>query len=374
MLYCNDFFVPSTPSSLRENKRMNSSIVHQRTTNTVHRKNRSSNSNSNSNSSSNSRSNGTISAVLPSASSSRNNETKVVAWSSKRSSWIVIGVVMAGCLLTRLLWQTPLLDGSNKDENAPALLSVQSSSTTTTTTAANTAFVANPTNTATTTRKNLRSFSQSPASSQSQSQSQARAPPPPPPPNPCRDDLTFQFNQDPTRTCLAWVATSTTPQQLAQRCQQIDRDGRHVQEHCGIVCRYEQCTCTNHRSTTLRVVADTHNYTCRDIQQYGLCTTELDPSNTITNHNNHSTRFAYEVCPAACNACAPDAVPRSEYVIGGLGAAGLGAAYTLETVGHVHNYRALEAKEDVGGKIWSGTIGNFTIETGYALFFFPVLV
>ena len=80
------------------------------------------------------------------------------------------------------------------------------------------------------------------------------------------------------------------------------------------------------------------------------------------------------MCPAACNACAPDAVPRSEYVIGGLGAAGLGAAYTLETVGHVHNYRALEAKEDVGGKIWSGTIGNFTIETGYALFFLPVLV
>ena len=364
MLYCNDFFAPSTPSSLRESRRMNSSIVHQRTTNTVHRKNSSSNSNSNSNGSSNS-SNGMISAA-PSASSSRNNKTKVVAWSSKCSLWFVIGVVMVGCLLTRLIWQAPLLDDSNnhgpsfssyEEENAPALLSVQSSSTATT---ANTAFVANSKNTATTTRnKKLRGFSQSPSQAKAQ-----------PPPNPCRDDLTFQFNQDPTRTCLAWVATSTTPQQLAQRCQQIDRDGRHVQEHCGIVCRYEQCTCTNHRSTTLRVVADTHNYTCRDIQQYGLCTTQLDPSNTNTNHNNTSTRFAYEVCPAACNACAPDAVPRLEYVIGGLGAAGLGAAYTLETVGHVHNYRALEAKEDVGGKIWSGTIGNFTIETGYALFFF----
>jgi len=62
-----------------------------------------------------------------------------------------------------------------------------------------------------------------------------------------------------------------------------------------------------------------------------------------------------------CDTCGKQGV--YDFIIGGMGASGIGAVYTLETIGNLKNYLVLEAKEDLGGKIWATQFGGYTLET-----------
>jgi hypothetical protein len=62
-----------------------------------------------------------------------------------------------------------------------------------------------------------------------------------------------------------------------------------------------------------------------------------------------------------CDTCGKHGV--YDFIIGGMGPSGIGAVYTLETIGKIRNYLVLEAKEDMGGKVWATEFGGYTLET-----------
>ena len=74
-------------------------------------------------------------------------------------------------------------------------------------------------------------------------------------PHHCQDEVTYHFQQDPSKTCLDWVARSRSSQQLAARCRKRDTvTGQTFQQQCGMVCRYEQQrTCTNQRTKKVQI-------------------------------------------------------------------------------------------------------------------------
>jgi len=62
-----------------------------------------------------------------------------------------------------------------------------------------------------------------------------------------------------------------------------------------------------------------------------------------------------------CDTCGKHGV--YDFIIGGMGPSGIGAVYALETIGKMRNYLVLEAKEDMGGKVWATEFGGYTLET-----------
>ena len=172
----------------------------------------------------------------------------------------------------------------------------------------------------------------------------------------CLDNPDFRFDGIKSRTCNTWVA-----QNAKKRCNRKDSKGQRVRDHCPSICN-NRCFCRNTSGRNIMLKNRNVPISCKQIQLQGKCRAKIK--------NTRKTR-AYELCPVSCNSCV------HEFIIGGMGAAGMGAVYTLETLaselsskpGNVissklpKRFLVLEAKEDMGGKVWATQFGGYKVET-----------